>query len=456
MVVASPASGHHKSPAACALVAPSRGCSNVMTNATITPPHDNPSPAAARLVDVASSSSTRSHAVVRLGGIVRVALLLEPRPGRSLADEMAEVLDAVRGLQRRHDWPLVLTTQTVFLREAADEAICDQLLRNSPEHHTAVTHYTVQPPANGARLAVEAWAVAGPGVTVEPLSVNATLVGYDGLRWLHTGNVKPAGIDREVQAAALDVFARNGELLSAAGMGWENVVRTWWYLGGITEAANGTQRYMEMNRARAEAFARLHFGNSHMAVTPQGAGYPASTGIGMKPGAGLSLATLALQTRRQDVRLLPLENPLQTPAYDYAARYSPQSPKFSRAMALVLPDYVTTWISGTASIVHSEVCHCGDVVAQTEQTLDNMAALIAPENFARHGQSGAGATLRDLAKVRVYVKRAADVSACRAVCQRRLGNLPAVYVVADVCRPELLVEIEGVAFSRRSIGAFAR
>jgi enamine deaminase RidA (YjgF/YER057c/UK114 family) len=103
--------------------------------------------------------------------------------------------------------------------------------------------------------------------------------------------------------------------------------------------------------------------------------------------------------------------------------------------------------------VHSEVCHLNDIASQTEQTLDNIAALIAPENFAHHGQSGAGATLRDLAKVRVYVKRAADYAACRAVCERRLGNIPAVYVVADVCRPELLVEIEGVAFARRSIEA---
>ena len=79
-----------------------------------------------------------------------------------------------------------------------------------------------------------------------------------------------------------------------------------------------------------------------------------------------------------------------------------------------------------------------------------MATLIAPENFTRHGQSGAGSTLRDLAKVRVYIKHAADFAACRAVCERRLRNIPAAYVVADVCRPELLVEIEGVTFAQRS------
>jgi hypothetical protein len=59
------------------------------------------------------------------------------------------------------------------------------------------------------------------------------------------------------------------------------------------------------------------------------------------------------------------------------------------------------------SIVHARTRHPGDVVRQTEQTLENIERLIAPDNFARHGMPGAGATLRDIAKLRVYVKNAA-------------------------------------------------
>ena len=74
--------------------------------------------------------------------------------------------------------------------------------------------------------------------------------------------------------------------------------------------------------------------------------------------------------------------------------------------------------------------------------------LIAPENFANQGWPDAGARLTDLAKIRVYVKHTKDFEACKAVCERRLGRIPAIYAQADVCRPDLLVEIEGVAFSR--------
>jgi enamine deaminase RidA (YjgF/YER057c/UK114 family) len=157
---------------------------------------------------------------------------------------------------------------------------------------------------------------------------------------------------------------------------------------------------------------------------------------------------MTLQTDRADIQLIPLENPRQTSAFNYSTQYSAKSPKFSRAMAVVIGDYVTTWISGTASIVESETMHLGDVVKQTEQTIDNIQALIAPENFARHGVPGAGAQLSDLAKIRVYVKRPEDYESCRAICERRFGPVPIIYAQADVCRSELLVEIEGVAFSR--------
>ena len=74
------------------------------------------------------------------------------------------------------------------------------------------------------------------------------------------------------------------------------------------------------------------------------------------------------------------------------------------------------------------------------------------DEFRHHGLSGLGATMADLALARVYIKRQEDYERTRAVCRRRLGELPTIYAVADVCRPELLVEIEGIAFSHRSAG----
>ena len=128
--------------------------------------------------------------------------------------------------------------------------------------------------------------------------------------------------------------------------------------------------------------------------------------------------------------------------------YSPQSPKFSRAMVLSCGTYTTIFISGTASITHSQTRHPGDAVKQAEETLNNIAALIDEENLARHGLPGLGTSLASLGFARVYIKQPEDYAAVRAICEQRLGKLPTIYAIADVCRPELLVEIEGVAFSR--------
>jgi enamine deaminase RidA (YjgF/YER057c/UK114 family) len=206
------------------------------------------------------------------------------------------------------------------------------------------------------------------------------------------------------------------------------------------------ERYRELNRARTDFFDRHSFAVRKLAPGVKHTIYPASTGIGTL-GHGLMTACLALQTERQDVQMLALENPLQTSAFSYPSTYSAKSPKFARAMAMRIGDHVTTWISGTASIVNAETVHPGDIEKQTEQTLTNIERLIDSANFERLGWSDAGATLDDLAKIRVYVKHHDDYEKCRAVCERRLGRIPAIYAQADVCRPDLLVEIEGVAFS---------
>ena len=238
-------------------------------------------------------------------------------------------------------------------------------------------------------------------------------------------------------------------LFSSVGVRFDQVVRTWLYVGGILDSEGNAQRYKEFNRARSDFYRDTSFLADCVPASAEGRRpvYPASTGIGTA-GHGLVGSAIALDTGRRDILAAALENPRQTAAYDYAAAYSPQSPKFSRAMALSCGENATIFISGTASITGSETRHAGDPVAQTDQTLDNIADLLCEENLARHDMAGLGASLASLGLVRVYVKRREDYAAVREACRRRLGDLPVIFAQADVCREDLLVEIEGVAFSR--------
>jgi enamine deaminase RidA (YjgF/YER057c/UK114 family) len=354
--------------------------------------------------------------------------MVTPQCGGEFKDEAWEALATIRAILRQQNEPMEVTMQTVFLRDRDDVPMAELLFAACYGDKMPLTLFVVQPPCEGRGIAIEAWAVGTRHAQVAYHSEHLVTVDYDGMRWIYAsaGSLHREG--RTAYEQSLEVFESMQRALAQGGASFEDVVRVWLYQGSITEEVHGVERYRELNRARTDFFANIPFDKRPLRSPRNGhAIYPASTGIGTRCH-GLITACMALQSKRDDVSLLGLENPLQISAFDYPKEYSVKSPKFARAMAVRVGNHVTTWISGTASIVNAE-------------------KLIAPENFARHGWADAGATLADLAKIHVYVKHPEDFDKVRQVCERRLGRLPAIYAVADVCRPDLLVEIEGVAFS---------
>ncbi|WP_182866158.1 Rid family hydrolase [Rhodopirellula sp. JC639] len=395
--------------------------------------------------------SQQQHRVVQLDDVTRVALMITPPNVGTPIDQAREAISTIQDILKRQPVEMSLTKQTVFVRSADDIDAFRKLFKASYQDRVPATSFVIQPPCAGQALAIEAWALGGDGIEVRFPLPDLVTVTYDQLRWIYV-----AGITSPCDAAcaydeAKHSFGLLAQRLQHVGATFNDVCRIWLYQGGITEPQPGAdgetiERYRELNRARADFFQQLESVGQINTSRHGHAFYPASTGIGMA-GKGLTVSCLGLQTRREDVSLHPLENPRQTSAFDYARKYSPRSPLFSRAMAVKIGDHVTTWISGTASILDSETVHLGDVEKQTRQTIDNIQNLISGNNFRQHGLAGMGAELTDLAKVRVYVKHPRDYETCRAIVESRFGPVPAIYAVADVCRPDLLVEIEGVAFS---------
>ncbi len=101
------------------------------------------------------------------------------------------------------------------------------------------------------------------------------------------------------------------------------------------------------------------------------------------------------------------------------------------------------WVSGTASIVGEESRHLGDLAAQVHETVANLQAVLAVANAALRPAAGhVGLQLPELAFT-VYVRHAADGPAALAHFAQALGAEPdCVLLQADICRAELLVEIE--------------
>ncbi|WPH18270.1 chorismate transformation enzyme, FkbO/Hyg5 family [Variovorax paradoxus] len=214
--------------------------------------------------------------------------------------------------------------------------------------------------------------------------------------------------------------------------GTPHLLRIWNYLPQINADGGGLERYRQFNLGRQEAF----FEAGRAAFE----GAPAACALGIHQGA-LSIRFLAGQTAP-----MPVENPRQVSAYRYPETYGPRSPTFSRAaLAEIGNGEVALFISGTASIVGHETVHHGDVLEQTRETLRNLEAVIAAAN----GQATARFALAMLDCV-VYVRHPDDTDKVRGVLENALGaDAPmirnAVYLEADICRSDLLVEIEAHA-----------
>jgi chorismate lyase/3-hydroxybenzoate synthase len=213
-----------------------------------------------------------------------------------------------------------------------------------------------------------------------------------------------------------------------------NIVRMWNHIPGIHDPLDTEcDRYMYFNAGRFAAMSEWFGGEKRIPDL-----VPAASGVG-HDGQDLVIRALALHEAG-----VPIENPRQVPAFRYSRRYGPIPPCFARATRIASPRRALL-IAGTASITGEQSQHLGDLDRQLVLTLENLRILIragAPEIGPSHDPLG----LMD--SVRVYVARSHDIPAMMA----RLGtgvfgatgrNIE--FHRADLCRSDLLVEIEGVA-----------
>lgn len=395
--------------------------------------------------------------------------------GQTVADwprQVRSLLERVRTTLQREGFADDVVMSNFFMADIAKKELVRQILAEVFPDGLGATTFIPQAPANGFAVAVEIWAIGNqdsnePGIVSPvqqasdkkraskiyregPLPGRVVVLEFDGMRWFFGGDMRPGSLPIGAYRRSYDAFSRLGDQLKQNRFSVDQLVRTWIYQGHLVLPEGETQRYKELNRARTDFFSGVDFIKRYLPDMYRGDVYPASTGIGADD-VDVVIGAVAIATDRkagtETLLAVPLENPNQTSAFDYGTAYSPQSPKFARAMAIAPGnDSCLIFVSGTASITESESRHIEDPAGQTELTLDNIAALIDGKNLERHGIAGFRCGLSDLKCVRVYVKRPTEFETIKSVCQKRLGDdIPILYTIADVCRPELLVEIEGFA-----------
>jgi len=209
--------------------------------------------------------------------------------------------------------------------------------------------------------------------------------------------------------------------------GYRHLLRVWHYFPQINDDEHGLERYRGFNVGRHAAFVAngRSIGEENV---------PAASALGSNSGS-LVIYFMAGKQHGKAV-----ENPRQISAYHYPDKFGPKSPIFVRALSATLGGQHCFFISGTASIVGYETLHQGDSEKQTVETLTNIRTLLQQ---IPHYDPAQGRML-----LKVYVRHAGDLAMVRAKVQAEFGvDCKAVYLHSNICRSDLLLEIEGAYFN---------
>ena len=232
-------------------------------------------------------------------------------------------------------------------------------------------------------------------------------------------------LDRGLDVASHLAYSRIFDFIDSRGYG--HLLRVWNYFPRINGEANGLERYVRFNVGRHEAFADK--------ARVIGTDTPAACALGSR---GTHLVIYFLAARQPGQRV---ENPRQTSAFNYPAQYGPRSPTFARAMLMQTAGNPLLFVSGTASIVGHETLHVGDAPAQARETVANLRAVLAQAQLAGLDTSDSNANLL----LKIYLRHAHDLTMLRNCLIQAFGPAAnALYLQADICRANLLLEVEAV------------
>jgi len=230
------------------------------------------------------------------------------------------------------------------------------------------------------------------------------------------------------------------QLLDHEEMDFSNVVRQWNFienlLGYEKQGSQHLQRYQIFNEVRSFYYDPAIFNS----------GFPAATGIGCET-AGITIDYIA----GNNLTNYPIKSPIQQDAYTYSERVlegdplntsNKRPPFFERATFSVILGKEVIFISGTAAIAGEETLESTDVSDQTTHTINNIKALITRTNLQANNIEGEADSTFDF--VRVYIKNEMDADHVEQLVKEQLPADNYTFVLSDVCRDNLLVEIEGI------------
>jgi enamine deaminase RidA (YjgF/YER057c/UK114 family) len=256
------------------------------------------------------------------------------------------------------------------------------------------------------------------GADVERISKDGRVIGSvfhdDSTRFCYLGDLWSSDESATRTKQAQQTFEIMEAAMELAQMDFSNIIRTWLYLDELL------QWYDPFNRVRDDFFRQRGVFDDLV---------PASTGIsGANPAGAAMIATaLGIQPLNGSVRASALPSPLQCPALEYGS-------SFSRAVELRQPDCSRITVSGTASIEpDGDTVYLDDAPKQIDLTMRVVEAILAQRDMNWANVTRAIGYFKCAEYYEDYVQY------CR---QNGIPDMPIIITENDVCRHDLLFEIE--------------
>jgi enamine deaminase RidA (YjgF/YER057c/UK114 family) len=347
-----------------------------------------------------------------------VVLTVKPLPGEDVMEIFTRLAMALKEMDAR------IVHLTVFGSVSASAAGTEVMRRVFGKTPWPVTWVEGAACQDNPIAGLQAFALTG--CEVNPIELDGRIVGSvfesDAARHCVLGGLVPtqtSSLRGEQAKLTLDILQK---ALAQAGFSLADTVRTWFFLDDILSW------YDEFNRARTQIYSGVKFHSGSL---------PVSTGVGARNSSGTALAMSAWAVQSPDGSASAVEvaSPLQCPAPAYGSA-------FSRAMEISSASGRRLFISGTASIATGgQTLWKGDAEQQIALTMEVVEAILHSRGF----------NFSDVTRATAYFKNRGDVRVFAEWCVTRgLKSLPAVAAQCDVCRDDLLFELEADAWRIQS------
>ncbi|HOD49983.1 MAG TPA: endoribonuclease L-PSP [Candidatus Hydrogenedentes bacterium] len=349
--------------------------------------------------------------IAQRSGYQELFITAAPLPGQDLGSLLLDVFQEIDA--RRAS---VVSHEIFGVSRRAGDAAFERLVAARGEITWPVLWISEGADAEPPAAAVQLWAVTD--LEVSPVLHDGRSIGvcYEdaSAAYCRLGGILPADISLAEGMQAISVFEQMEAGLETADMNFHDVLRTWFYNDKITAW------YPQFNQARDTMFKRWRVFEGFV---------PASTAVGGSNafGAALTGGLIAVKAKDGSVKRRPLPSPLQCPALDYGS-------SFSRAVEFETDDHRRVYVSGTASIApEGHTVFIDDIEGQIARTMEVIYAILESR----------GMDWKDVCRSIAYFKEPKEFGLFPQYCEAQgISDLPVAYVKDDICRDNLLFEVE--------------